>query len=257
VQALVDDTLWMLKPLLAEGGISLAVDLPAGLAPVFVDATLTRQALFRVWRALLRHGQASEVALHACEVKGQTHLVTRGQTHASLDGDADWQTAGLICQQQGIRLDTRALAGGWVEVTVGLPRASQPRVLVIDDNAAIHQLFERYLTPSHYEVLHARNGQEALQLARERDLDAITLDVMMPNVDGWQVLRGLSADPATARVPVIVCSVLKEPDLAFSLGARAYLKKPVDRLELQAALARLLSPAGPAGAEPRPAPEGR
>ena len=51
----------------------------------------------------------------------------------------------------------------------------------------------------------------------------------MPNVDGWQVLRGLARDPATARIPVVICSVLKEPELAFSLGARAYLKKPVDR----------------------------
>jgi CheY-like chemotaxis protein len=79
-----------------------------------------------------------------------------------------------------------------------------------------------------------------LQLAGEKHPDAITLDVMMPNVDGWQVLRGLANAPATANIPVIICSVLKEPELAFSLGARAYLKKPVDRLELVATLARLV-----------------
>jgi CheY-like chemotaxis protein len=129
-------------------------------------------------------------------------------------------------------------------------------VLVIDDNAAIHQLIERYLAPQHYEIIHARNGQEALQFAGDRRPDAITLDVMMPNVDGWQVLRGLSDNPATAHIPVIICSVLKEPELAFSLGAKAYLKKPVDRLELIATLARVLSSAGPVMAESRSAPVG-
>jgi CheY-like chemotaxis protein len=75
-------------------------------------------------------------------------------------------------------------------------------------------------------------------------------------VDGWQVLRGLAGNPATAHIPVIICSVLKEPELAFSLGAKAYLKKPVDRLELIATLARVLSSAGPAMAESRSAPAG-
>jgi CheY-like chemotaxis protein len=82
----------------------------------------------------------------------------------------------------------------------------------------------------------------------------ITLDVMMPNLDGWQVLRGLTSNPATARIPVAICSVLKEPELAFSLGARAYLKKPVDRMELVATLARLLASASPAKAAPQLVP---
>ena len=86
--------------------------------------------------------------------------------------------------------------------------------------------------------------------------DLITLDVMMPSMDGWQVLRDLAQNPATQHIPVIVCSVLKEPELAFSLGARAYLKKPVDRLELLATLARLRPAAGPSAAARPPATEG-
>ncbi len=255
VQTLVDDTLWMLRPLLDERGVEIQIDLPPMLSPVFLDATLTRQALFQVLRALVRSSQPGRTRLDAIEEEGQTKIVLRSAVRIAKEYEQDWQSAQLICQQQGIRLTAFPVEGA-TEIVFVMPRASQRRVLVIDDNAAIHQLLERYLAPQHYAIIHARSGQEALQLAVETLPDAITLDVMMPNVDGWQVLRGLANNPSTAPIPVIICSVLKEPELAFSLGARAYLKKPVDRLELIATLARVLSSAGPAAAGSRSAPAG-
>lgn len=255
VRALVDDTLWTCKPLLDERGVKTPADLPADLPPVFVDATMTRQMLFKLLRILTRTGQGATCTLRAHAEAQVVHLALRTSRPAAIAREADWQTALWIARQQGIAVETRTLADGGSEIELTLPRAIEPRVLVIDDNAAIHQLFERYLAPHHYEVLHAHGGAEALQLAADEQPDAITLDVMMPNVDGWQVLRQLAAHPKTARIPIVICSVLKEPDLAFSLGARAYLKKPVDRLELVTTLARLLSTAAPAGAAPPPTPE--
>ena len=249
VQTLVDDTLWMLRPLLNERGITLQVDLSSNLSPVFVDATLTRQALFMIARLWVRKNTLHSLSIQAQEEESQTSLILHNQEQVTFDSEEDWQIAQLICQQQGSQLKLEALPGASA-IIFALPRASQPRVLVIDDNAAIHQLFERYLAPHNYAIIHARGGQEALQLAVEKIPSAITLDVMMPNVDGWQVLRTLAENPATAQIPVVICSVLKEPELAFSLGARAYLKKPVDRLELVSTLARLLSSADPAAAAP-------
>jgi CheY-like chemotaxis protein len=81
-----------------------------------------------------------------------------------------------------------------------------------------------------------------MSLVAENPPDLILLDVMMPTMDGWQVLRSLKQNPTTEHTPIIICSVLKEPELAISLGARAYLKKPVDRLELLATLERILHP---------------
>jgi len=255
VQTLVQDTLWMLNPMLAERSVTLQMQVPAILAPVLVDATLTRQALFKVLRMLVRASPPGSLSLTVTEEEKQTKVVLRSQARMVLDADEDWQSAQLICEEQGTRLDTGTVEGR-TEIVFGLPRASQPRVLVIDDNTAIHQLFERYLAPHHYEIIHARSGAEALQLAAEKHPDAITLDVMMPNIDGWQVLRGLGSNPTTANIPVIICSVLKEPELASSLGARAYLKKPIDRLELIATLAEVLAPADPAAVKSRSMPEG-
>ena len=125
-------------------------------------------------------------------------------------------------------------------------------VMVVDDEERMRSLLRTYLAREGYRVVAAADGREALRLAKTEQPDLIILDVMMPNQDGWQVLRGLKENPDTARTPVIICSVLKEPELALSLGADAYLKKPVERLELLAQVERLLNPAAPAPAAPRP-----
>jgi CheY-like chemotaxis protein len=255
VQSLVDDTLWMVKPMLEERGVAVQMVLPADLKPVLVDATLTRQALFLILRVLIRNTRTGTLILRARDDQDHGRLALSSSTRVAYEAEPDWQAALLICQRQGVTLDAHTGPDGGIEMVLGLPRATPRRVLVVDDNAALHQLFERYLTPHQYEVIHAYGGDAALELAIEQHPDAITLDVMMPNVDGWQVLRGLAENPATATIPIIICSVLKEPALAFSLGARAYLKKPVDRLELVATLARLLTPVTPAAAGSPPMPE--
>jgi CheY-like chemotaxis protein len=76
-------------------------------------------------------------------------------------------------------------------------------------------------------------------MARSLQPQAIALDAMMPDVDGWEILQALQADPATRHIPVLVCSVWEEPQLAFSLGAAGFLKKPITQRELLAALQRL------------------
>jgi len=114
-----------------------------------------------------------------------------------------------------------------------------PTVLVIDDNEGLVNLLERFLTDRACRVVAARNGQEGLRLARELVPDAIVLDVMMPEMHGWEVLQRLRVHPQTARVPVIICSVINNPDLAEALGASIFLPKPVRRADILTALSRL------------------
>ncbi len=254
VQALVDETLQMLNLLLEQRAVELSAELPTDLPPVLVDATLTRQALFKVLR-LMTQNAGSVISLRADQRNEQVDLILHCQSCALSTSDEEWQMVELLVNQQGGRLTSDGHPEAGAQVTLSLPRASQTRVLVVDDNPSIHQLFERYLASRHCVVIHAHSGQEALRLAVEAQPDLITLDVMMPSMDGWQVLRELTQNPATARIPTIVCSVLKEPELAFSLGARAYLKKPVDRLELLATLTRLRPAATPLEATSPPAPE--
>jgi CheY-like chemotaxis protein len=127
---------------------------------------------------------------------------------------------------------------GEVTLNLTLRQSSHSCVLVIDDNAGLIELLQRYLTGEPYEVMGASDGREGLFLASERRPDVIVLDIMMPQQDGWEVLQRLKTQEKTRDIPVIVCSVLNDPELAFSLGACEFLAKPVTRDRLLTALKR-------------------
>jgi signal transduction histidine kinase/DNA-binding response OmpR family regulator len=117
----------------------------------------------------------------------------------------------------------------------GTTRPAAPTtVLVVDDEATARELVARFLTRNGYRVLLASGGEEALALAREHSPDVITLDVIMPEVDGWAVLGRLKSDPRVADIPVILMTIADDQNLGFALGAAEYLTKPIDwnRLEL-------------------------
>jgi PAS domain S-box-containing protein len=111
-------------------------------------------------------------------------------------------------------------------------------VLVIDDNAEARELIRRVLVGEGFRVIEAADGVAGLELARQDPPDAITLDVLMPHVDGWSVLAELKADAALSNVPVIMVTMLDDRRLGFALGATEYLTKPLDRERLRALMAR-------------------
>jgi signal transduction histidine kinase len=112
----------------------------------------------------------------------------------------------------------------------------QPLVLVVEDEPHAAELLAAHLRGAGLSVAFARDGQEAVRLARELTPAAITLDIMMPGADGWQVLSELKGDPATARIPVVVVSVVDERHRGHILGATDYLVKPVSGDALLASL---------------------
>jgi signal transduction histidine kinase/CheY-like chemotaxis protein len=109
-------------------------------------------------------------------------------------------------------------------------------VLVIDDEASVRDLMQRFLVKEGFRVLVAAGGDEGLRLARERRPDAITLDVMMPGLDGWAVLTALKVDPELAEIPVIMLTIVDDKNLGYALGAADYLTKPIERERLVAVL---------------------
>ena len=112
-------------------------------------------------------------------------------------------------------------------------------VLAIDDDPEARALLRRVLTKENFRVAEAASGEEGIRLARELMPDCITLDVMMPGLDGWAVLSALKADPDLAEIPVVMLSILDERNLGFSLGASEYLTKPIDRDRLKEILGRV------------------
>jgi CheY-like chemotaxis protein len=113
-----------------------------------------------------------------------------------------------------------------------------PLVLVIDDELHARELMTRHLWKAGFQVALAADGREGLALAKQLNPVAITLDVLMPKMDGWEVLQALKQDPDLAEIPVIMCTVLDDAQHGFSLGAAEFLTKPVDPKRLQKILNR-------------------
>ena len=105
-------------------------------------------------------------------------------------------------------------------------------VLVVDDDPAVHDVLAATLGKEGYQITHAWDGMEALNIMRKDPPDIVTLDVMMPKLDGWSVLGVMKSDPELAHIPVIMLTIVDHRNLGFSLGASEYMTKPIDRNRL-------------------------
>jgi adenylate cyclase len=115
----------------------------------------------------------------------------------------------------------------------GAPTPSvAPLILVVDDDPTVREVIERFLERAGYSVVTANGGKEGLRLAQELRPAAMTLDVMMPDIDGWTVLAAMKGDPTLADIPIVLMTILDERSRGYSLGASDYLVKPVDRDKL-------------------------
>jgi CheY-like chemotaxis protein/two-component sensor histidine kinase len=132
-----------------------------------------------------------------------------------------------------------ALVGEQGDIPDDATLSTDPIIVAIDDDPEVISLLRDSLAPAHFRVVGALNGDRGMELARILKPFAITLDIMMPEKDGWQVLREIKNDPELCRTPVIVMSIVSERSLGFSLGVADYLVKPVDRRVLIDVLERL------------------
>ncbi len=135
--------------------------------------------------------------------------------------------------------------------TIPLPKVSNSRageglreeklILAIEDDSKVISLYERFLQPQGYQVIALKNATHAVEQATLLKPFAITLDIMLPEQDGWTVLTELKNDPSTRDIPVIICSILEEDEKGFTLGASDYLVKPILEDDLLNAIDRLNS----------------
>jgi CheY-like chemotaxis protein len=122
-------------------------------------------------------------------------------------------------------------------------------VVVIEDDPDAAALLTKSVERAGYRARHAASGAEGLRLVRELDPAAVTLDVMMPGMDGWRVLQAMKADRKLSSVPVIVCSIVDNMPLGYSLGASDYLLKPVDPERLVGVLDKISVVGGEGGGD--------
>ena len=154
-----------------------------------------------------------------------------------LGGDVTVESTPGLGSTFTIWLPDQVIAATGVDLPTPAAEADgRATVLVVDDDALMRSLLAKTLEKEGYRVISAGNGVEALALAREHRPQAITLDVMMPQMDGWEALKELKADANLREIPVIMVTVLNERGMAIPLGAADFVTKPVDRQRLAAIL---------------------
>jgi CheY-like chemotaxis protein len=229
-----------------QHSVALECELSPRLPSIYGNRTLLRQVFLNVLSRLIILPGVRKITLLMRYERRRVlvELIARMEV-PSLSGDAPEAQAPTL---DSARRLVEMMGGQWQGLEAGptgytcrfsFPTDGQKILLVVEDNESVIRAFRRFLAGYEYQVVGATTGAEALRLARELEPTAITLDVMMPAQDGWEILQALKNDPATQHIPVIICSVLDDPDLARSLGAVAYLHKPVTQADLLSVLADL------------------
>jgi CheY-like chemotaxis protein len=122
------------------------------------------------------------------------------------------------------------------------PRTRWLKVLVIDDNLDQVYLYRRLLSASAYDLIHLPGGEDLLDFIAVNKPDVLLMDILLPGIDGWDLLMQIRKNPATSAIPVVICSVMGNESMARSLGANGYLLKPVDRKRLLEILEQVIPP---------------
>lgn len=243
LQDFLHDAQRTIQPLAEKEGVCLAVRTDDPTAMIYVDPGLLSEiVLAALSEAIAVAGGGRlvlEVTRHEDEVDWRI-----GPLDPARAAHRDTPTGGLALPQallsvHGGRLWFDHTRQG-VDLILSLPLVTQNRVLVIDDDADMERLCRLYLPG--YVVSGAHSAGELEHLLDDALPDLVLLDILMPQWDGWSILRQLRDDPRSAEIPVVVCSVLAEPRLALALGANRVLHKPITQEALQRTVEELLSP---------------
>ncbi len=261
--------------LVKDKPITLKRSIPDDLPTVRADATRIRQVLLNLLSNAAKFTEQGEIRVEASVQvgpNGQPEVLVKvtdtgpgiseedqkklfqpfSQVDASLTRKTGGTGLGLAISAQLIQLHGGTIGvqsklgeGSTFYFTVPVyqkpeaPAAERRIILAVDDDPHVIALYERYLAPLGYQIVGLTEPKQAVEQALRLKPLVITLDVMMPGYDGWQVLMDLKSNPQTRAIPVIICSIVDDREKGFSLGAADYLVKPILQEDLVHALDRL------------------
>jgi CheY-like chemotaxis protein len=242
LEEVIEGVLGLMEEITKDQNTTLHYYIQPGISDVPVSRSVLRQVLLGVLGVIIAHSESMRLELNTQSRQGFVYLSIATQSPHLLSVpelqeqlEPYWGMLQLSCPQVEISRDE--LSGGIIQIV--LPVHTRNPVLVIDDNHDMLELYDRFLSANHFQVFRAMDAENALKLAYQIKPSVIILDLMMPETDGWEILRSLRTHPEIASIPVIICSVLKQRDLALALGAAAFLEKPITESALLAAITSL------------------
>lgn len=225
----------------ARLGISVTVaDIPERLA-VAAHPSMLRQVLVMALGLLATQAAGGAIAIQARREGNQAALTLRARPVAQGADPDTCLLSEMLAAQDGTLEVTHS--DDALSARIILPTADDVTVLVVDDNQDLVHFYRRYTAGTRYRIVHVPAGKNAMAAIETSSPGVIVLDVMLPDMDGWELLAHLYEHPTTRAIPVVVCSVIREEELALELGAVVYVPKPVHRGDLLAALDRAMATA--------------
>jgi CheY-like chemotaxis protein/signal transduction histidine kinase len=239
LQQVLPAVIKLAQPLADQRGVSLIVDPCDGPMKAAIDPVALRQILLHVLDLAIAKSPPEGRIRAALHRRGWEILIRlesldpplSEQEPSSDDIEAKLHLARHLGQMCGCSI--RVIRNGTpfaAEVTV--VGVAQIPVVIVDDNVGTLQLIQRYLQGTRYHPHEIQTAEDAVPMAAKLSPAVIVLDVMMPQVDGWEILGRLREHPMTRHIPVIVCTILAQKELALALGAAGFLRKPFTRQAL-------------------------
>ncbi len=244
VDALIRSALDTAEPMLQSSAVEIVYKPSDGLPKLAVQLVPTRQALLNVITAALDWMKEGRLVLRAAHQTGERHMAVSITGHGALASEAtDMGAERLSVAREllsfsggSLQHDADSLGDQVCKFRLTLPTDRRITVLAIDDNPDTLQLLRRYTADTRYGLQCESDAERSLALAKETMPDIILLDVLLQDIDGWELLGRFRAHPQLGDRPVIVCTILPQRDLALSLGAAGFLSKPFNRQGLLGAL---------------------
>jgi CheY-like chemotaxis protein len=244
------------RPLTARHAVRIETTLFDDLPLLAVHPVAARQMILNLLSVAIHRASTQSVHISAQPVGWSVEIRTTAPLSSSARSEVETAPSSVdaaACLDMAQKLAW--MSGGQLTLSADptrfdaaliLPAVEQLPVLAVDDNADALQLLRRYTAGTRYRLIGTRDPHQTLQLAQQFSPQIIVLDVMMPQLDGWELLGRLREHPLTHHVPIIVHTILPQEELSLSLGASAFVRKPVTRLAFLAALDQLITSKGPA-----------
>jgi CheY-like chemotaxis protein len=252
---LVVDAAGTLSIIISNTRTQVVADVRPDLPPVAADRVALRLALIKLLRVAIAHSPGRVVTLRA-EVGDDTLDLSVSGIADIAPGDAAFDEATqlfALADSTAVLQADPADAESAGEVPAQAPAQSQrcivrlpvhhlPTILVIDDDPAMVRIIQRFTATQQVQVISCNSSDDVVAIARKAQPALILLDVLMPKKDGWEVLQELKATPDTYHLPLAVCSIWDERDLAMALGADLFFQKPIERAALLEVIAEIRLP---------------
>lgn len=232
----------VLTPLCRQKVVTIEKDIPSHISPLAIHPVVLTQILVNILNAAVNRATDGKVIIVVQRVGWVVKVDIRvpkdiPSTQLNpVEKSINLSVASKLAELSSIQLEITREDHFYFWAKLYIPIQEQIPVLLVDDNQDALDLFHRYAVGSRYRLVSTRDPNEILGFVSQTDPRLIVLDIMMPETNGWKILGMLKNHPLTVDIPIIICTILPQRELALSLGASDFINKPISREDFLACL---------------------